>query len=160
CELREGHRRADFEALLVDRDLAHLLDAVDVDQDRGPNDAPAHVHDKVGAAPKEPAVRKIGSRLDDIPDRTGSDDRKAGQDFHQRCPDRRCFSIAPKTRSGVIGRFSKRIPMASSIAFASAGRNAASEPSPASLAPNGPCGSLLSTIPTSMSGESTIVGMR
>src|SRR6185503_819033 len=75
CELRQGHGRADFEALLVDRDLAHLVDAVHVDQDRGPNDAPAHVHDKIGAAPKEPAIRKIGSRLDDILDRTGSDDR-------------------------------------------------------------------------------------
>ena len=42
----------------------------------------------------------------------------------------------------------------------SAGRKAASEPSPASLAPNGPCGSLLSTMPTSIGGESWIVGTR
>src|SRR5262245_53064021 len=70
------------------------------------------------------------------------------------------FSIASNTRSGVTGRSLKRMPIASAIAFVSAGKNAASEPSPASLAPNGPCGSLLSTMPTSIGGESWMVGTR
>src|SRR5438876_6718256 len=73
---------------------------------------------------------------------------------------RQRFSIASNTRSGVTGRSLNRMPMASAIALVSAGRNAASEPSPASLAPNGPCGSLLSTMPTSMGGESWMVGTR
>src|SRR5262249_15933184 len=65
-------------------------------------------------------------------------------------PARRRFSSAANTRSGVTGNSLKRTPMASAMALVSAGRNAASEPSPASLAPNGPCGSLLSTMPTSI----------
>ena len=67
---------------------------------------------------------------------------------------RRRFSTASNTRSGVTGRSLKRMPMASATALVSAGRKAASEPSPASLAPNGPCGSMLSTMPTSIGGES------
>ena len=70
------------------------------------------------------------------------------------------FSSAANTRSGVTGRSLKRRPVASAMALVSAGRNAASEPSPASLAPNGPCGSMLSTMPTSIGGESWIVGTR
>src|SRR5580700_94304 len=73
---------------------------------------------------------------------------------------RACFSSAANTRSGVTGRSLKRNPVASAMALVSAGRNAASEPSPASLAPNGPCGSMLSTMPTSIGGESWIVGTR
>jgi hypothetical protein len=75
-------------------------------------------------------------------------------------PARRRFSSAANTRSGVTGNSLKRTPMASAMALVSAGRNAASEPSPASLAPNGPCGSLLSTMPTSIGGESWMVGTR
>src|SRR5436305_2293573 len=75
-------------------------------------------------------------------------------------PVRRRFSSAAKTRSGVTGKLLKRTPMASAMALVKAGRNAASDPSPASLAPNGPCGSLLSTMPTSMGGESSMVGTR
>jgi hypothetical protein len=70
------------------------------------------------------------------------------------------FSSAANTRSGVTGNSLKRTPMASAMALVSAGRKAASEPSPASLAPNGPCGSLLSTMPTSIGGESWMVGTR
>ena len=60
----------------------------------------------------------------------------------------------------VTGSVLNRSPIASAMALVNAGRNAASEPSPASLAPNGPCGSLLSMMPTSIGGESSIVGTR
>ena len=62
-----------------------------------------------------------------------------------------------------VGRYRQIVEahaVASAMALVSAGRNAASEPSPASLAPNGPCGSLLSTMPTSIGGESWMVGTR
>ena len=62
--------------------------------------------------------------------------------------------------SGVTGSSVTRKPMASATASVNAGRKPASDPSPASLAPKGPRGSLLSTICTSMGGESAIVGTR
>src|ERR1041384_8835982 len=89
-----------------------------------------------------------------------------GQGVHYEFPPplvlplRARFSSAAKTRSGVTGRLLKRRPVASAMALVSAGKNAASEPSPASLAPNGPCGSMLSTMPTSIGGESWMVGTR
>src|SRR5205814_10732217 len=86
---------------------------------------------------------------------------KIRQRVHYEFPRLRVrFSSAANTRSGVTGRLLKRRPVASAMALVSAGKNAASEPSPASLAPNGPCGSTLSTMPTSIGGESWIVGTR
>src|SRR5262249_9230172 len=63
-----------------------------------------------------------------------------------------------KTRSGVNGDSLKRTPIASKIALEMAGIQAASDPSEASLAPNGPSGSTLSTILGTISGDSTADG--
>jgi hypothetical protein len=73
---------------------------------------------------------------------------------------RRRATIASSTRSGDAGNSSSRSPIASAIALVSAGRNAESDPSPASFAPNGPFGSGASTIDVSIGGDSTIVGIR
>src|SRR5207247_661500 len=71
-----------------------------------------------------------------------------------------CFSrIASRIFSGVSGKLVIRTPTASQIAFATAGMAAASEPSPASFAPNGPSGSSLSTLLDSIWGVSSVVGL-
>src|SRR5207344_2372226 len=142
-----------------------LLHAVHVDQNRWRDDAAADVDDEIGAAAERQRVRVISMRRNRLSERLRIDDAEFGQRVHYWPPPffsavRRRFSIASKTRSGVTGRSLKRMPIASAMALVSAGKNAASEPSPASLAPNGPCGSLLSTMPTSIGGESWMVGTR
>jgi len=52
--------------------------------------------------------------------------------------------MAFKTFSGVMGRSEIRTPIASNMAFPIAGKIATDAPSPTSLAPNGPSGSMLS----------------
>src|SRR5271169_862876 len=59
---------------------------------------------------------------------------------------RRRWMSASMTRSGVTGNSVKLIPIASATAFTKAGGKPANAPSLASLAPNGPYGSWLSTI--------------
>src|ERR1039458_4056092 len=56
--------------------------------------------------------------------------------------------------------FEQAGPMALAMALTKAGGKPAKAPSLASLAPNGPYGSWLSTICTSIGGDSAIVGMR
>src|SRR5204863_6344130 len=72
----------------------------------------------------------------------------------------RFASSAASTRSGENGIWRRRIPTASQIAFAIAGMIGWSGPSPASFAPYGPPGSMLSTIEAMISGVSTLVGIR
>src|SRR5262249_34669812 len=149
-------------------DCAQLADAGHVDQHRRRHDAAPDVDHEIGAAAEKPRIGMRGARLQRFLDALRAQQVKVRQRVHQLCPlpplcrslARRRFSIAANTRSGVTGRSLKRTPIASAIALVSAGRKAASEPSPASLAPNGPCGSLLSTMPTSMGGESWMVGTR
>src|SRR5208282_2188200 len=73
---------------------------------------------------------------------------------------RRRSTKASMIRSGVAGSVSRSMPIAFATALTKAGGNPANAPSLASLAPKGPHGSLLSTIATSMGGDSTIVGTR
>src|SRR5213079_1660353 len=99
------------------------------------------------------AVGMRRARLDHVGQGGRAQQLELGECLHQALPLRLLaaprwrFSIAENTRSGVTGRSLKRRPVASAMALVRAGRNAASEPSPASLAPNGPWGSLLSTMP-------------
>jgi hypothetical protein len=65
---------------------------------------------------------------------------------------------ASSTFAGVMGVSSKRTPMASYTAFAIAGMIGLSGPSPASLAPKGPSGSMDSTTIACISGVSSEVG--
>ena len=83
----------------------------------------------------------------------------AARRARSRCSRWRAW-IASNTRSGVIGSSRARMPMASHTAAASAGAKPCSAPSLASLAPNGPSGSMLSISVTSIGGDSAIVGMR
>src|SRR5476651_709252 len=145
-----------------------LLDPVHVDEHRRRHDAAADIDDEIGAAAEWLAPRIGGARGQRLGERRRTEQAEIGQGVHQAPPfffgvfssARLRFSIASNTRSGVTGRSLKRMPMASAMALVSAGRKAASEPSPASLAPNGPCGSMLSTMPTSIGGESWMVGTR
>src|ERR1700678_1383043 len=66
---------------------------------------------------------------------------------------------ANKILSGVNGLSRSRTPTASYMAFEIAGIVAASEPSPASLAPKGPSGSMLSMMMHSISGDSDEDGL-
>src|SRR5579862_2544894 len=72
----------------------------------------------------------------------------------RRCVRLRRSISASVTRSGVSGNSSRSTPMALATALTRAGAKPASAPSLASLAPNGPCGSLLSTMWTSIGGDS------
>src|SRR5262249_24790829 len=168
-ELGELDRGPDLEGPRVGPDRAQLLDLVDVDEHRWRDDATPDIDHQVGAAAEEPAIGMARARLDHLVERGRPHKRKLRQGVHRasvfafaasRLRARRRLSSAANTRSGVTGSVLKRTPMASAMALVSAGRKAASEPSPASLAPNGPCGSLLSMIPTSIGGESWMVGTR
>src|SRR5262245_9516924 len=68
-------------------------------------------------------------------------------------------SSALRILSGVIGTSSMRIPSAWWIAFAIAGITGRSGPWPASLAPNGPSGSSVSTRIVWISGVASVVGL-
>src|SRR5262249_30256676 len=159
------HGRADLQLTLIGPDIAQLRYGIDFDQHRRRDNAAPDIHHQVGAAAEYSALWMRSARSHQLSQRARPDQIEGRQRVHQDCPPlvlrpRARFSSAAKTRSGVTGRSLKRSPVASAIAFVSAGRNAASEPSPASLAPNGPCGSLLSTMPTSIGGESWMVGTR
>src|ERR1700686_852753 len=165
-DLGERGRGADLEHPRLGFDAAQLGDAVDVDQHRRRDDPAPDVDHEIGAAANEPAVAMGGTRCDQLRKRPRPDQVELWQRLHYAPPFcvlplvRARFSSAANTRSGVPGKSLKRKPTASAMALVSAGRNAASEPSPASLAPNGPCGSMLSTMPTSIGGESWMVGTR
>src|SRR6516164_8338632 len=163
-EFGKSYRGADLQHMRIGADAPQLADAVDVDQNRRRDDAAAHIHHQIGAAAEQAAVRISGPRGNKLRQSPRADQIKLRERIHQALPLVLCprarFSSAAKTRSGVTGRSLKRRPVASAMALVSAGRNAASDPSPASLAPNGPCGSLLSTMPTSIGGESWMVGTR
>src|SRR4029077_18168704 len=115
--------------------------------------AATDVDDEIGAAAERHGLWIVGARGNRLGERLWIDDAEFRQGVHQAPPvffgdfsaARRRFSIASKTRSGVTGMSWKRIPNASSMVLVRAGGRMASEPPPASLAPNGPCGSLLST---------------
>src|SRR5450759_5420033 len=161
----QPHRGADLKCIYISLDGGQLRHLVHVDEHWWGDDAAADIHDQIGAAAERHAARIGGARGQRLVERGRIEHAEIGQGVHQAPPfffvafssARLRFSIASNTRSGVTGRSLKRMPMASAMALVSAGRNAASEPSPASLAPNGPCGSMLSTIPTSIGGESWIV---
>src|SRR6185436_14304204 len=167
-DLAQGHRGAELERFFVGMNRVQFRHAIHVDQNRWRDDAAADVDDEIGAAAERHGLRIVGTRRNRLGKRLWINNAKFRQGVHQAPPfffgdfsaARRRFSIASKTRSGVTGRSLKRMPIASAMALVRAGRKAASEPSPASLAPNGPCGSLLSTIPTSIGGESWMVGTR
>src|SRR5580658_942540 len=164
-KLGQGHGRTDAERVALGLDAAQLGDAGEIDEDRRCDDAAAEIDDEIRAAAQElrPAIGFArGQRLRQ---RLWPQQPQLGQGVHQATfalarLARTRSSSAAKTRSGVTGSVSKRSPTASAMALASAGRNAASDPSPASFAPKGPCGSLLSTMPTSIGGESSMVGTR
>src|SRR5438132_13234693 len=178
-KLGELDRRADLKRARIGPNGAQLLDVVDIDEYRRGNDAAPDIDDQVGAAAQQAALGMARARFDHLIERCRPQQRKLRQRVHQAqsasslpglslmfacaasaLSARRRFSSAANTRSGVTGRVLNRTPMASAMALVSAGKKAASEPSPASLAPNGPCGSFLSIIPTSIGGESWIVGTR
>src|SRR5262249_39327199 len=161
-------RGAELDYLFIHPDRVQLLHAVHVDEHRRRHDAAADVHDQIGAAAKRHACWVCCPRSDDLVERLRIEHAEFWESVHQPPPfvfgdfsiALRRFSIASNTRSGVAGRLLNRIPIASAMALVSAGKNAAREPSPASLAPKGPCGSLLSIMPASIGGESWIVGTR
>src|SRR6185436_3708097 len=167
-DLAQGHRGAELERLFVGVNRVQLRHAIHVDQNRRRDDAATDVDDEIGAAAERHGLWIVGARGNRLGERLWVDDAEFRQGVHQAPPvffgdfsaARRRFSIASKTQSGVTGRSLKRTPIASAMALVSAGRKAASEPSPASLAPNGPCGSLLSRMPTSIGEESWMVGTR
>src|ERR1700722_10513565 len=165
-EFGERDRSADFESAGVGLDGAQFVHAVDIDELGRRDDAAADVDHKVGTAAKQSAFGIRRARRDHLVERARMHECEFRERIHQLPPfrlrptSRARFTKSTKTRSGVTGRSLNRNPVASAIVLVNAGRNAASEPSPASLAPNGPCGSMLSTMPTSIGGESWMVGTR
>src|SRR4029079_15632622 len=166
-KLAQRDRGADLDRVRIGLDGAQLRDVVDVDQRRRGDDAAPDIDHEIGAAAEQLAAGMIGARLDHLVERARTQQIELRQRIHQTAGPlpriglaRRRFSLLVNTVSGVAGRSLSRPPVASAMALVSAGRNAASDPSPASLAPNGPCGSLLSTMPTSIGGESWMVGTR
>src|SRR5262249_24685691 len=165
-ELRETDRRSYGKAPRAGFEGAQLGNAVHVDEDRRGNRCAPPVGGWIGGSPQQPADPGGRPGPEHVGQRFGTQQLEFGERLHHAAPlrflepARRRFSMAAKTRSGVTGRSLKRSRVASAMALVSAGRNAASEPSPASLASNGPCGSLLSTMPTSIGGESWMVGTR
>src|SRR5437763_1466904 len=159
--LGERHRSADLQSLGIRLDEAQLRDHSQVDEHRRRDNTAPDIDDEIGAAADRDAAGMGGPGGERFSETLRTQQRELRQGVHQaRLAARRRFSMAANTRSGVTGRSLNRTPTASAMALVSAGRKAASDPSPASLAPNGPCGSLLSMMPTSMGGESIIVGTR
>src|SRR5262249_2772993 len=139
----------------------------DVDQHGRRDDAAPDIDHEIGAAADEAAVGVLGKCLDDVVQRARAHQGELRHRVHQSprpggppLPARRRLPCDAHKRTVWTGSTLKRTPRASAMALVSAGRNAASDPSPASFAPNGPCGSLLSTMPTSIGGESWMVGTR
>ena len=160
-ERRDGHAGADAHDVAGCGDLGHFVDAAEVDQRIRRIDLPPHIDDEIGAAGEIAAagiLRAGGDRLVD-----GARLRQAqacGERAHDAaftvCASRACRRrsiIACMTRSGVTGISSRSMPMALAMALTMAGAKLASAPSLASLAPNGPLGSWLSTMKTSIGGD-------
>src|SRR5664279_4033367 len=163
----DGHTRADRHAAAVSLDLGQFVDAGEIDQQIRTADATPHVHQQIGAARDEAAARMLETRRDRLFDGARLGQTKLGQ----RCGHDAAFNAlrfalrrrsisASMTRSGVTGNSLRSMPMALAMALTKAGAKPAKAPSLASLAPNGPYGSWLSTICTSIGGDSAIVGMR
>src|ERR1019366_7405576 len=163
----DGHTRADRHPAAVGLDLGQFIDAGEIDQQIRAADATPHVHEQVGATRDEAAARMLDTRRNRL-----FDGARLGQtELGQRCGHDAAFKVASfacrrrwmsasMTRSGVTGSSLRSIPMALAMALTKAGGKPAKAPSLASLAPNGPYGSWLSTICTSIGVDSAMVGMR
>src|SRR3974377_1063543 len=164
--LGDPDHAADDQSRAAVVDAIEFADAGEVDQSIDAANAASQIDQQIGPSRDIAAARMRTPGGDRLVDARGIKQTEMGQCCRHEAALRLCWRRAWRRRStsscttgsGVTGSSSKSMPIPCATPFTIAGGKPASAPSLASFAPNGPNGSLLSTMASSIGGDSPIVG--